>query len=56
MTPLEMQAALVMAKLTMVRYRNALAAIQARARSDGQADIERIATVALRDRSRRCSS
>lgn len=52
MSPLELQATLVTAKLTMVRYRNALVAIVARARKDGLADIERIATVALREQGR----
>lgn len=53
MSPLETQATLVQAKLTMVRYRNALAAIQARSKAAGLDDIERIASVALRDQVQR---
>jgi hypothetical protein len=49
MTPLEMQALAVAAKLTMVRYRNALQAIKARARDSGDPYIARLAAVALRE-------
>jgi hypothetical protein len=49
MTPEEMQATLAIAKLTMVRYRNALMAIRQRAAKDGQADIARLAAKALRE-------
>ena len=49
MTTEELQTLLVAAKLTMVRYFNALQAIKNRARLDSQTDIERLAAVALRD-------
>lgn len=50
MSPLETQATLVQAKLAMVRYRNAMLAIEYRARSrPGQEDIARLARVALRE-------
>jgi hypothetical protein len=45
----ETEVILVTAKLVMVRYRNALVAILARASRDGQCDIARIAAVALRE-------
>ena len=50
--PDEMQALFVVAKLTMVRYRNALQAIRDRAASAGDRNIERLAAVALRDQGR----
>lgn len=50
MTPDETQALLAYAKLTMVRYRNALQAIRDRAAKNGDANIERLASVALKDR------
>lgn len=46
---LEYQTMLVSAKLTMVRYRNALQAIRAMAAASGQARIERLASVALKE-------
>ena len=46
--PEEREALLTHAKLTMVRYRNALQAIRDRARDAAQGDIERLAAVALR--------
>ena len=46
MKPDESQALLVSAKLTMVRYRNALQAILGRT---DQKDVARLAAVALRD-------
>jgi hypothetical protein len=50
MSPDEMQAALVAAKLTMVRQRNALLAIEYRARQERNEYIARLARVALRIR------
>lgn len=44
---------LVQAKLTMVRQRNALLAIEYRARQEGNAYIARLARVALRTQERR---
>jgi hypothetical protein len=48
MTAEELQAALVTAKLVMVRQRNALLAIEYRARQEGNEYIARLARVALR--------
>lgn len=45
----EREAVLVSAKLTMVRYWNALQAIRDRARSSGYTEIDRLASVALRE-------
>ena len=50
MTPLEMQATLVTAKLAMVRYRNALRYIRDVASQQGLSELERVAALALRER------